>query len=89
MEPGKFFTVVEVFRAVETDALLCHGLGQVLDGLGLAGGRLAADESASMKVERHEQDSVAAFRQRRHDQSGVRCSSLKINGYWAVGNTYH
>jgi hypothetical protein len=39
---------MKVFGAVEADALLGHGLGQVLDGLRLPGGRLAADEAAAV-----------------------------------------
>ena len=72
-------TIMEIFGAVESDALLCHGLRQVFDGLSLAGRRLAADEAAPVEVEGHQEDPVATFGQRGHHQSGVRSSGVKGN----------
>ena len=44
--------IVEAVGAVEDDALLSHGFGQILGGFGLAGSRGTLRSASKMKMQR-------------------------------------
>ena len=61
--------VVEAVRAVEDDALLGERLGEVLDGLRLAGARGACGRAAKLDVHRTHECHVAPIGERRDHQT--------------------
>jgi hypothetical protein len=60
---------VEAVTAVEDDALLRQGLGEVLDGLGLAGARWALGRTAEVELDRRHEGAVAAIGELRHNEA--------------------
>jgi hypothetical protein len=69
--------VVETVRAVEYDTLLGHGLGQILDSLGLARTSGTLGRAAQMKFERSKKRSVATVGQRRHNKT-IRVAKILV-----------